>query len=61
MCFSGMGAEETQIEACFVEAIGIAREQKATSLLARAETTYAEYRRQKARASGRTEFRLPLC
>jgi hypothetical protein len=42
-----MGAEETQIEASFCEAIRIAKEQKSVSLEKRAEATYAEYRRKK--------------
>jgi hypothetical protein len=42
-----LGAEETQIEASFCEAIRIAREQKSVSLAKRAEASYAEYRRQK--------------
>jgi predicted ATPase len=54
-------ADETQIEASFQEAIGIAKEQKSVSLEKRAEATYAEYRRQKASASGGCGFRLPLC
>jgi predicted ATPase len=54
-------AEETQIEASFCEAIRIAKEQKSVSLARRAEATYAEYRRQKAIASGGRGFRLPLC
>ena len=36
-----MGADETQIEASFCEAIRIAREQKSISLEKRAEGTYA--------------------
>ena len=55
-----LGADETQIEASFCEAIRIAREQKSISLEKRAEETYAEYRKQKASAGGRG-FRLPLC
>jgi hypothetical protein len=55
-----MGAEETQIEASFREAIRIAREQKSVSLEKRAEATYAEYRRQKASGSEGRGFRLPL-
>jgi len=55
------GAEETQIEASFCAAIRIANEQKSVSLEKRAEATYAEYRRQKASASGGGGFRLPLC
>jgi ATP/maltotriose-dependent transcriptional regulator MalT len=58
---AAMGAEESQIEASFSEAIRIAKEQKSVSLEKRAEATYAEYRRQKASASGGRGFRLPLC
>ena len=58
---TAMGADETQIEASFCEAIRIAKEQKSVSLEKRAEGTYAEYRRQKASASGGRGFRLPLC
>jgi serine/threonine protein kinase len=57
---TAMGADETQIKASFGEAIRIAREQKSISLQKRAEATYAEYRRQKASASGGRGFRLPL-
>ena len=57
---AAMGADETQIEASFCEAIRIAKEQKSVSLEKRAEATYAEYRRQKASASGGRGFRLPL-
>ena len=57
---TAMGAEEAQIEASFCEAIRIAKEQKSISLEKRGEETYGEYRRQKASASGRREFRLPL-
>jgi tetratricopeptide (TPR) repeat protein len=57
---SAMGAEETQIEASFCEAIRIAREQKSVSLEKRAEATYMEYRRQKASGSGSRGLRLPL-
>ena len=55
-----LGAEELQIEAPFCKAIRIAKEQKSVSLQKRAEATYAEYRRQKASASGGRGFRLPL-
>ena len=55
-----MGADETQIEASFCAALGIAKEQKSASLQKRAEATYAEYRRQKASGSGGHGFRLPL-
>ena len=57
---AAMGADEAQIEASFCEAIRIAREQKSVSLQKRAEAAYAEYRRQKARASAGRGFRLPL-
>jgi adenylate cyclase len=59
--FATLGVDETQIEASFCEAIRIAKEQKSVSLEKRAEETYAEYRRQKASASGGRGFRLPLC
>ena len=55
-----MGADETKIEASFREAIRIAKEQKSVSLEKRAEATHAEYRKQKASASGGRVFRLPL-
>jgi predicted ATPase len=58
---AAMGADEGQIEASFREAIRTAKEQKLVSLEKRAEATYAEYRRQKAGASGGRGFRLPLC
>jgi hypothetical protein len=57
---AALGAEETKIDASFCEAIRIAREQKSIFLEKRAEGTHAEYRRQKASASGGREFRLPL-
>ena len=57
---AAMGAGETQIETSFCEAISIAKEQKSVLLENRAEATYAEYRRQKASASGGHRFRLPL-
>ena len=57
---TAMGADEMQIEASFGEAIRIAKEQKSVSLEKRAEATYAEYRRQRASASGGRAFRLPL-
>ena len=58
---TAIGAEETEIEASFCEAISNAKQQKSISLEKRAEGTYAEYRRQKASASGGHGFRLPLC
>jgi serine/threonine protein kinase len=58
---AAMGAHETQIEASFCEAIRIAKKQKSISLAKRAETSYAEYRRQKENHSGERGFRLPLC
>jgi hypothetical protein len=58
---TAMGADEVQIEASFCAAIRIARAQKSLSMAKRAEASYAEYRRQKASASGEHGFRLPLC
>jgi hypothetical protein len=58
---TAVGADEIQIETSFCAAISTAKAQKSVSLAKRAEGTYAEYRRQKARASGGREFRLPLC
>jgi tetratricopeptide (TPR) repeat protein len=57
---TALGADETQIEASFCEAISIAKEQKSVSLEKRAEGTYAEYRRQKASGLDGRGFRLPL-
>jgi predicted ATPase len=57
---TAIGAEESQINASFCEAIRIAKEQKSVSLEKRAEATYAEYRRQKANGSGGRGIRLPL-
>ena len=56
-----MGADDTQIEASFSEAISTAKEQKSVSLEKRAEATYAEYRLKKASGLGGHGFRLPLC
>jgi tetratricopeptide (TPR) repeat protein len=58
---AALAAEETQIETSFRAAIKTAKEQKSVSLEKRAETTYAEYRSQKASMSGGRGFRLPLC
>jgi predicted ATPase len=58
---TAVSANETQVEASFCEAIRIAKEQKSVSLEKRAEGTYAEYRRQKASASGGRGFRLSVC
>jgi hypothetical protein len=55
-----IGADEIQIEASFCEAIRTAKEQKSVPLEKRAEGSYAEYRRQKASASGGRGFPLPL-
>jgi serine/threonine protein kinase len=55
-----LGADETRIETSLCTAIRIAKEQKSVSLEKRAEATYAEYRRQKASASGRHACQLPL-
>jgi hypothetical protein len=58
---AALDADETQIEASFCEAIRVAKEQKSVPLEKRAEATYAEYRHQKASASGGRGIRLPLC
>ena len=55
-----IAGDEIEIESSFREATLIARQQKSTSLARRAQATLAEYRRQKAGASGDHEFRLPL-
>ena len=57
---AAMGAEESQIEPSFCASIRIAKQQKSILLEKRAEATYAEYRRQKARWSGEHGFRLAL-
>jgi tetratricopeptide (TPR) repeat protein len=57
---TAIGADEAHIEASFCAAIRIAREQKSISLEKRAEATYAEYRKQKASASGGRGLRIPL-
>jgi hypothetical protein len=57
---AALGANETEIEASFCAAIRTAKQQKSISLEKRAEETCAEYRRQKASASGGCGFRLPL-
>ncbi len=57
---AALGADETQIEASFCEAIRIAKQQKSISLAKRAEATYAEYRRQKAIGPRGRGFRLSL-
>jgi serine/threonine protein kinase/tetratricopeptide (TPR) repeat protein len=41
---ASMGSSETEIEACFREAIRTAKQQKSISLAARAEASYAEFR-----------------
>jgi predicted ATPase len=58
---AAIGADEAKIEASFCAAINTAKGQKSVSLEKRAEATYAEYRRQKASASGGRGFRRPLC
>ena len=49
-----IGADEAQIEASLCAAITTAKQQKSISLATRADATYAEYSRQKARASAGT-------
>jgi hypothetical protein len=46
---TAIGASEAQIGASFCEAIRTAKEQKSISLTKRAETSYAEYHRQKGK------------
>jgi predicted ATPase len=55
-----IGADQTQIEASFCEAIRRAKHQKAISLVKRTEETYAGYQRRKASGSGGGGFLLPL-
>src|SRR4029077_14071004 len=45
---TAIDADQTEIEASFCEAIRTAKKQKSISLAARAEATFAEYRRQRA-------------
>jgi hypothetical protein len=45
-----IGTDEAEIEASFREAIRIAKQQKAISVIKCAEASYAEYRRQKPSA-----------
>ena len=58
MFLAALGADGTQIEASFCEAIRIAKQQKAVSLEKRAEATYAEYRSRRATASSVQDLRL---
>ena len=57
---TAVGGEEPEIEEAFCKAIGIAKKQKSVSLQKRAEGSYGEYRRQKARATGARPLKLPL-
>jgi hypothetical protein len=45
---AALNAEDSQIKTAFCAAIQVAQQQRSTSLASRAETTYAEYRRQQA-------------
>ncbi|MBV8227455.1 MAG: protein kinase [Verrucomicrobia bacterium] len=56
-----LGGDQTRIETSFCQAIDMAKRQGSVSLAKRAETTYAEYRRQKTSALTGRGFRLPLC
>jgi len=58
---TAIGADETQIEASFREAVRAAKEQKSISLAKRAESTYADYSCQKAGTVRGHGFRLHLC
>jgi predicted ATPase len=57
---AALGADETQIETSFDEAIRIAREQKSVSLEKRAKASYAEYCRQRVSGSGGRGIRVSL-
>ena len=57
---AAIGADQAEVEELFREAIRTAKQQKSISLMKRAETTYAEYRRQKASALAGHGLRLPL-
>ena len=57
---AALGAEDAEIENSLCAAISTAKKQKSVSLEKRAEATYAEYRSQKATASGGRAIRLPL-
>jgi predicted ATPase len=48
VCLAAIGADQTQIEAAFFEAIRTANQQKSISLAKRAEATYTEYRQKRA-------------
>ena len=56
---ASVGTDKAQTEASFETAIKIATRQKSTSLAKRAEETYAEYRRQKERATEGPGVRPP--
>jgi hypothetical protein len=49
---AAVGADETQIETSFREAVRIAREQKSVSLEKRAEASYAEFCHRRAERKG---------
>ena len=55
---AAIGADESQIEDSFCEAIRIAKEQKSISLAKRAEATDAKYRSQKVESVRGQGFRL---
>jgi predicted ATPase len=52
---TALGTEEVEIEGSFRQAISIAKEQKAGSLVRRAEVSWAEFRDHKASATGVSE------
>jgi serine/threonine protein kinase/TolB-like protein/Tfp pilus assembly protein PilF len=56
---AGIGADETQIEKSFRAAIRTAKQQKSISLIARAEASFAEYRRQRGAGSDPLTISLP--
>ncbi len=57
---TAIDADEAEIERAFQAAINTAKQQKSTSLMKRAEATYAEYCRQKGGALGGHGLRLSL-
>jgi tetratricopeptide (TPR) repeat protein len=57
---AAVGADATQVEALFRKAIATATKQRSTSLAKRAESTYAEYRRQRATRLPKDQLRQRL-
>jgi serine/threonine protein kinase len=57
---AALGAEDSEVEGAFREAIRIAQQQKSVSLTKRAEATFTEYYRQKARGLEGQRLRLSI-